>query len=342
MCSHDMRILVVHPGADFSVADVERGWVKALRALGQDVATYNLHDRLAFFAAATVNGERIPGDEIVQHAALGIHGKLWEWWPDWVIVISGFYVMPITWQILQHRPHRTAIVFTESPYEDDRQLNLVQKADPDIVILNDPINRDRFDQIHDAVHYFPHAYDPEIHHPSSDTRNVDFSFVGTGYPSRQEFLRQVDWSGLDVRLAGHWKNCVPELDGFLEHPKDECFPNIMAANLYRGTKVSANLYRGADPCEANHEALRIGWAMGPREVELAACETFFLREPRGEGDGLFPMLPTFQSPAEFESQMRWYLAHPKEREAAAHAARAAVADRTFDANARRLLTLLGD
>lgn len=33
--------------------------------------------------------------------------------------------------------------------------------------------------------------------------------------------------------------------------------------------------------------------------KLAACGTFFARDPRPEGDELFPMLPTFTDPGEF-------------------------------------------
>lgn len=289
-----------------------------------------------------MNEQRLDGTQIVEHAAFGLHGKLWEWWPDLLIVISGFYVMPITWELLKFRPHRTVIVFTESPYEDDRQLNLVEKATPDIVILNDPVNRERFDQVHDNVHYFGHAYDPEIHYPGTASRSTDFCFVGSGYPSRQRFFEQVDWSGLNVELAGHWKNATDPLRSFLIHPSDECYPNTDAADLYRRSKVAANLYRGNDPIEANSPELMDGWAMGPRELELAACETFFLREPRGEGDDLFPMLPTFTEPAEFSDLLRFWLAHEREREDAARRARKAVHDRTFVANARRLLKLAGD
>lgn len=337
-----MRILCVHPGADFSVADVERGWVKALRNQGHDVATYNLNDRLVYYANALINGKPVPADQIVEHAAYGLHGKLWEWWPNLLIVISGFYVLPVTWELLKFRPHRTAVVFTESPYEDDRQLKLVRAADPDIVILNDPTNRARFDAIHGNVHYFPHAYDPEIHYPGTAARTTDFSFVGTGYPSRRRFFEAIDWTGLSVEFAGHWKDCTDPLRSFLIHNPDECYPNEQAADLYRRSKVAANLYRGGDPVEANAPDLMEGWSCGPREIELAACETFFLREPRGEGDELFPMLPTFTEPADFSAQLRWWLEHPQERERTARCARAAIADRTFDANVRRLLTLVGD
>src|SRR5262249_8423596 len=146
-----MRVLVVHPGSEYSVADVERGYTKAFKQLGCDVATYNLNDRLVYYANCLVNGKRIPHEQIVEHAAFGLHGKLWEWWPDLIVVISGFYILPITWELLKFRTHHTALVLTECPYEDNKQVYLVQHADPDVVILNDPINKELYDSVHDNV-----------------------------------------------------------------------------------------------------------------------------------------------------------------------------------------------
>jgi len=88
--------------------------------------------------------------------------------------------------------------------------------------------------------------------------------------------------------------------------------------------------------------LSAGWACGPREVEMAACGTFFLREPRGEGDEVLDMLPTFSSPAEASELVRHWLARPDERQALADKARAAVADRTFDHHEAVLLRLLNN
>lgn len=336
-----MRVLVCHPGADFSVADVHRGYVKALRALGCQVAEFNLHDGLAFYANCEFDGQPLDHERIVEHAALQVHSKLWEWWPDLVVVISGFYIMPITWQILHARPHRTAVIFTESPYEDDRQLNLVEQADPDVVILNDPVHIDNFRAAHKTVEYLPHCYDPDIHYPGK-SKTVDFSFVGTGYPSRIRLFEQTDWTGISAQFAGHWSGLADDspLVPFLLADKRECLPNEEAADLYRASKMSANLYRGKDPVEANQPALQTGWSVGPREIELAACGTPFLREPRGEGDELFPMLPTFTCAGEFSERLRWWLTHDDARDDAADQARTAVALRKFDNNARRLLELV--
>ena len=79
--------------------------------------------------------------------------------------------------------------------------------------------------------------------------------------------------------------------------------------------------------------------MGPREVEMAATGLWFTRDPRPEGDQVLPMLPTFTSPEEASEQIRWALRTNTLRQVAAARARAAIADRTFENNARRFLAL---
>jgi hypothetical protein len=77
--------------------------------------------------------------------------------------------------------------------------------------------------------------------------------------------------------------------------------------------------------------------MGPREVELAATETFFLRDPRPESDEILSALPSFTSPEEFSDKLRWWLAHDEQRFDAIRAAKAAISGRTFVNNAKSLL-----
>jgi spore maturation protein CgeB len=81
--------------------------------------------------------------------------------------------------------------------------------------------------------------------------------------------------------------------------------------------------------------------MSPREVELAACGTPYLAEPRGENRAVLPMMPTFTDPDDFGRKLRWWLAHPDERLEVAEAAREAVADRTFDHSVTFLLDVIG-
>lgn len=317
--------------------------MSGLRQVGVEVADYNLGDRLTFYTAALLekHGDIRPAFEYeaaITMAAKGLEAACFEWWPDMVVIVSGFYIPPEMYRVIRARGIKVVLLCTESPYEDDRQIRMASSAD--VVVLNDPTNLDEFVELNPNSLYIPHGYDPEVHKPGPvDPDNAsDFCFVGTGYQSRVEFFEQVDWSGLDVTFHGNWRSVDQSspIRGFCPEELDQCIDNVDAVRLYQSTKVSANLYRK----EAAAPDLVDGWAVGPREVELAATGTFFLRESRGEGDGLFPMLPTFSSPEEFGDLARWWATHDESRHEAAQKAREAVVDRTFAANASRLLHLI--
>ncbi len=334
---------MVEPGPAFSVADVHSGWYRALTALGCQVVNLNFGDRLDFYCGAHLekNGEFVKAfsDEAgVRLAAKGIEAAAFEVWPDLVFVTSGFFVPPAVYELLRARGMRVVLHQLESPYEDVRQMGRV--AVVDACLINDPTNLESFRVVNPRTWYMPAAYDPDIHcpGPSIDQLRCDFGFVGTGFDSRIRFFEQVDWSGVDVALAGNWAETDSDspLRKFVVHDLAECFPNEQTVALYRSSKLSANLYRK----EADTPDLQQGWAMSPREVELAACGTPFLRETRGEGDEVLSMLPTFDTPGDFEEKLRWCLDHETALHDMAEAARVAVADRTFVQNARALLRLL--
>jgi spore maturation protein CgeB len=335
-----VRAIVAHPGPHFSVADVHDGWLQGLTQCGVQVMPYNLHDRLEVFESAwrVRDGawqKTFPtADASVRLASELLYASAYTWWPQMIVVVSGFFVPTDVVDILRDRGHRMVLLATESPYQDDQQL--VWAEHYDTVVLNDPTHLDRFQAVTDAV-YIPHGHDPDRHRPGPpDPRLVcDFGWVGTAYQSRIDLFEAVDWAGLTVRLAGNWQQLphTSPLTPFLQHPRDECCPNDETVALYQSTVTSANLYRR----EANAPQMVDGWAMGPREVELAACGTWFARDPRPESDEILGMFPTFTTAAELGEQVRWALTHPDERDKACRLAREAVADRTFTANAQRLL-----
>lgn len=340
-----MRILLVEPGPQFSVADVHSGWVGALRRLGVEVVNFNLADRLGLYGGAHLKNpdtgawDKAFDDAGAVHlAAKGIEAAAFEIWPDVVVVTSGFFVPPAIYELLRARGMRVVLNHLECPYEDDRQVERAPWADLNLV--NDPTNLERFRAANPASHYMPAAFDPGLHHPGEALPGLasDFCFVGTGYASRIAFLEAVDLTGLDVALAGNWQATEPgsPLRKHLAHDVEACCDNAEAVDLYRATRASANLYRR----ECERPELAAGWSMGPREVELAATGTFFLREPRGEGDDVLPMLPTFEGPEDFSEKIRFWLARDGQRELGAARARQAVAGRTFESNARELLRLL--
>lgn len=346
-----MRLLTLHPGPNFSVADVYNGWTKALKNLGVQVVGFPYDLRLNLYKVARVPvaddaTETRPAfdDEGAKHlAAKALFACCYEYLPDAVVVVSGMFVP--NWALDVIRARGTAVVglLTEQPYELARELEMAEHCD--LVILNDPANLARFEQITDA-YYQPHSHDPDLHHPGPGRADLacDVSFCGTAYPSRLAFLDDVDWPTDDVRLAGNWKH-LPEghpFERWLVYPdRKHCMTNDETADLYRSSRASFNLYRADDETGPfGGGSGGAGWAMGPREVELAACGTWFARHARPEGDEVLSMLPAFTDPAGLSDALRWALTHDDARQAAANAARAAVADRTFENAARRFLPRL--
>jgi spore maturation protein CgeB len=173
--------------------------------------------------------------------------------------------------------------------------------------------------------------------PYEDSRQLNFApYVDTiilNDPTNIEQFRQVN---ARTFYLPHSFDPDSPLRRYLLSDDLECCDNATAADLYRGCTVSANLYR-KESTDVDHSD---GWAMGPREVELAATGTFFLREPRGEGDDLLNMLPTFREPGEFSELLHYYVAHAAKARVLAAQARAAVADRTFTKTTARLLELI--
>lgn len=338
-----MRFLVAQPGPSFSVQDVYVGWCEGLRALGQHVIEFDLSERLTFYdlalfeAEAGVFRKAMPAEDAIRLAVNGLYAALYKTRPDVLLVVSAFFTPPELLDLARAYGTRVVILHTESPYEDDRQLALASHAD--LNLLNDPINLGAYQAIAPAV-YMPHAHRPHIHTPGPGDMDLvcDLAFVGTGYESRIAFFEAMDLGGLDVFLAGNWRQLAEEspLRRFVAHDVDECLDNEQAVRVYQSARAGINLYRR----EANRPDLEQGWAMGPREVEMAATGLFFLRDPRGEGDEVLDMLPTFTTPAEAEDLLRWWLRHPGYRETAADKARGAVADRTFEKNTAALLRLL--
>lgn len=242
------------------------------------------------------------------------------------------------------RNFKTVILHTESPYQDDEQLERGSLAD--LNLLNDPVNIEAFRQVGPAQ-YMPHAYRPALHHsrtgPLDPAKASDLCFIGTAFKSRIEFFEAMDLDGIDLLLGGNdWGSVTPEsqlapfIGSGLGNP--DCVDNAQTAELYRHAKTGINFYRR----EAEESWGGEAWAMGPREVEMAACQLPFIRDPRGEGDEVLPMLPVFSSPEEASEKLRWLLGHDPEREKLGRLAREAIADRTFENNARRFLKLVED
>lgn len=325
------------------MADVYAGWTEALVELGHKVLPFNLDERLCFYANAFFNisegqfRRAVDDDTAVELAVNGVYAALYKVRPDVLLVVSAFLVPTELLDLARRYGVRVVVLHTESPYEDTRQLAVAPHAD--LNLLNDPIHLDRYREVAPAA-YLPHAYRPGLHRPGPADPKLaaDLAFVGTGFESRIEFFEAMDLGGLDMLLAGNWNRLAEDspLRKHVGHDIKDCLDNADAVRIYRSARMGLNLYRRETEDGDSPE----GYAMGPREVEMAAVGLPFLRDPRGEGDELLPMLPTFGSPEEAAELARWWVSHEELRADAGRRAREAVADRTFVNHAAEMLRLL--
>lgn len=345
---------MVHPGPEFSVADVFNGWKKAFEKQGHEVAVFNTNDRLSFYSQVHLpdwgaefderTGElpwrkAMDKENAVIASMQGLTHDLYASWPHMVFFVSAFFTPAWVLDLIRKRRHKLVILHTESPYQDDEQLMRAQYAT--LNLLNDPVNIEEYAHLAPAM-YMPHAYDPDLHYPGSvKEKDLDFSFVGTMFESRKEFFEELferlDGSKYKFALGGAgWDGAHLDDSPLLQHlghPREEAVDNQETADTYRRSRLGINFYRREG--EKIHKGE--GWAMGPREVELAACGVPFLRDSRPESDELFPFLPTFENAGDAAQWVRWYLDNPGDAVRLGMKARMAIADRTFDNHATMLL-----
>ena len=314
-----------------------------------------MNDRLVAFSSALVDTHEYDetGHPVVRNmfdergiflaAMEGLSHALLTMWPDVVLLVSGFFMNAATLTLMRMRNFKVVFLATESPYQDSEQLMRAQLAD--LVLLNDPVNLDMFRE-HTRAEYMPHAYRPRVHRPRQGPRDPDLAsdlcFIGTAFKSRIQFFEHMDLDGIDVLLGGsQWGTVDPAspVARFVgsELGQPDCVDNEQAVRLYQHAKAGINFYRRETSPEETWDGR--AWAMGPREIEMAAIGLPFIRDHRPEGDAVFPFLPTFDNPKEASDQLRWLLAHEEARTVMGQRAREAIADRTFEANAKRFLQL---
>jgi spore maturation protein CgeB len=345
-----MKILLVGAGASYSTKDVENGYRDALLAAGHDVGLYALDNRIAIstdylwyvWRKAGKPPDKPTFPEIVYHASSAILERALRHEPDWVVVVSGMYVHPDWLVLLRRAGIRTAILFTESPYDDVEQARVAPFCD--VCFTNERSSVAYLRHANRRTHYLAHAYDPARHHPGADgdpdLSAHDVVFVGTGFAERCETLASVDWRGIDLGLYGQWPLLAPR-GRLRRYVRGKVVPNEVAAGLYRRASVGLNLYRTS--MGFGKDAPRVGNAesLNPRALELAACGVFTLSDYRAEvGEVFGDAVPTFRTPDELGELVRYYLAHEDERRERAAAMPACVAGHTYRERAEQLVQML--
>jgi glycosyltransferase involved in cell wall biosynthesis len=340
-----MRILVTHPGADISVCDVFSGACEGLRALGHEVHEYALNKRIeadAFYLNYLWRRGKKQADkpndaQILYKASEGIVTRALRLQPDVVVVVSAMYFHPDMFVLLRRAGIRVSILFTESPYMDDSQEVLVPWAD--VRWTHERTSTRRL-----KASYLPHAWHPGVHQPDitdAEAPTHDVVFVGTAFPERVELLKSVDWTGIDLGLYGEW-SMLPSRSALRKAVRGNYTDNTQTAHLYRRAKVGLNLYRTSRDFGSGVHVPG-GESLNPRAYELAATKCFTVSQFRPEVPEVFgEAVPTFETAAQLQAQLTYWLAHPEGRAEAARAARRAVERATWRHRAQQMVRDLAD
>jgi hypothetical protein len=355
-----MKCLLVGAGASYSTKDVELGYLAALRAAGHQVVHYALDGRIAAaggFLRYSYRQARKAGSLVAKPttadtlylAGQGILERALRFGVDWVLIVSGMYVLPDVLVLLRRAGARTALLFTESPYDDAQQAPLAALADA--CFTNERSSVPVLREACHETHYLPHAYDPAKHGRfESDAANEapahDVVFIGTGFTERIDTLAAVDWAGLgiDLGLYGTWE-LLGSRHRLRRFVRGGVVPNAEAMALCKAARITLNLYRTSRGFGRQAPRIAAADSLNPRALELAASGVFHLSDWRPEvektfGAGEGALVPTFRTPAELAALLGRWLPEVAERQEIAARLPECVAGRTYDAMAQQIVMQL--
>lgn len=349
------RWLVVHPGASYATGDLHVGYVKALRALGVEIKEYQLDARLddndRFYKWLYKNKGlgKPPWDLVVTKACADIVPQALYHDVDGVLVVSGMYLAPDFLVLLKRAGIPTALLLTESPYDDPHQARILARRERgvpvvDVAFTNERASLPYLRQFHPNVHYLGHAFDPHTSRPNliAPAPEHDVLFIGTMFEERAALLAGVDWEGINFGIYGYHDN-LPSRHRLRKYIRGEIVPNRLAQGYYRRAKVNINSYRTSRGFGRGVEHIEHAESLNPRALELAACGAFQVSEHRAEVAEVFgDLVPTYAQgdSTALESTVRYFLEHEGERHARAKALPAAVSGHTYAARAADLMATI--
>lgn len=348
-----MKILLVHPGALVSTADVYNGLYKALKADGHELVTYRTDSYLITSGHyldiavehAKNKGMEVPTPtqaDVFYHASVQILERALRFLPDMVLIVSGTHIHPDAVVMLRRAGIKVAAILTESPYQDEGQKKLIKYLNWAYVTELYSVNELKSFLPNGEVYYLPHAYDPEVHYPivhitEPPQYTHDVVFVGSGFEDRVSLLEGVNWEGINLGIYGYWETVEPSSPIF-KYIKGGSMDNAEANNLYRHSKIGLNIYRKNEYYDDKKRVEFNAYSMNPRVLELAASGVFILSDERPEQHNVFnSAIPSFDTSAELEQLVRYYLRCNDDRVAIAERLPALVQGRTFQAMAQRIV-----
>lgn len=324
-----------------STSDVWTGVSSALRSRGHEIYDYALDARIEMSGAWLTYCWRKGGKVLAQpsaadiqyHAGESLVARALRVMPDVVLVVSAMYVHPDVFVLMRRAGIPVAVIFTESPYDDERQVRLLP-------FLRAAWTNERM-SAKDGVSYLQHAWNSDVHHTTGERDDEvpahDVVFVGTCFEERIELLSKVDWSGIDLGLYGNWDEHLGSRSKLRQYVRGSYVPNEYAAGLYRRAKIGLNLYRESKGFGRGAPRIAAAESMNPRAYELAATGCFTISGYRAEVAEVFgELVPTFTHSAELRPLIDRWLADESGRAAVRALLPQAVSSHTWNARALQI------
>lgn len=335
-----MKVMTIQSGHSFSTSDVYDGLVAGLEMRGVEVVQFQWEKPLRIMStliSAGIQVGDIPPDR-AEHmrsftswlAAADAFTLAWDQEVDAVIVVNGILFPPSRAAMLQKLGIPVVCIGTEAPYFLPMEQQLAQAYTH--WFTNERQCVGMFGDT--PTFYLPHAYNPQKHTPTGATLASDVVFIGGGYPERKALLGGVDWTGVDIQTHGTlWHLDLAAEQGATDIGRatrysDGAIPNADTSAWHRGAKIALNMHRKMMHVE-NGSEIPAGSAssLGPRAYEIPACGGFMLcdderpeiHEVYGDSAATYAAWDS----NDLQQQIRYWLAHPDERErrrAAQHAA----------------------
>jgi len=346
-----VRVLVVHPGASWSTADVDAGLRWGLQHHGVEVIEYRLDSRIdhsqrwlyrAWRRSKARHGTQRPTTaDVFYHAGVGAIERALRHQVDAVIVVSAMFMHPDVIIMLKRAGVRVVALFTESPYDLPKELQIARLVDGCWTIERSSVPA--FEAVNRNVGYLRHAWLPGRHTAEPDATDPsvpahDVVFVGSAFRERVDFFNAIDWTGIDLGLYGNWTalSSRHRLRHFVRPPSP--VPNALTAALYRRAKVTINLYRTSQGFGKDAPSIEHAESLNPRAYELAACGAVSVSSYRAEVPEVFgALVPTITTPAEAEATIRALLEDDDQRTRIAKQLPSIVARHSWADRARQVI-----
>jgi spore maturation protein CgeB len=317
-----VKLLLIEPGASWSTLDVSIGLRAGLEHHGVQLVRYRLDERIdrsnrwlfsQWRRTKKSNPEIAKPNtaDVFYQAGIGALEMALRHQVDAVFVVSAMFLHPDVIILMKRAGLRVVVLFTESPYDHEKEIAVAKLVDG--CWTNERTVVAAFQAVNQNSGYLPHAWNPERHkagpQPGDDTVLAhDVVFVGSAFQERVEWIKAIDWTGIDLGLYGSWKE-VGARHPLAPFVRGQQITNVTTAALYRRAKIGLNLYRTSMGWGKHAPRIAHAESLNPRAYELAACGAFHLSTDRAEVREVFgALVPTFETPAEASTLIRRWLA----------------------------------